>query len=140
MRNKDRITIYEYLANRVPADASFTINKFGRYRRARNSRELAGQLKNFVRTFGEKGLSELAKIHPDRKLLGIHCEACNDAKSKKDYKDEQMSMFLEQQKMFNASGGEKKEEKEVGESKDKTTKMLIMSGFILLGLAIVLKK
>ena len=68
---RGKITIYDYIAEKVPANAHFLINKFGKYRRARNSRELAYQLKDFVRTFGEKGLRELCKIHPDKKLIEL---------------------------------------------------------------------
>lgn len=138
MRKRDKITIYDYLAQRVPADASFTINKFGRYRRARNSRELAGQLKDFIRTFGEKGLNELAKIHPDKKLLGMNCEGCRLSANKRNYKDEQMQMFIQQQKMFNATGGGNKEVDK--KNVDEGSKTLMYSGFLLLALAIVLKK
>jgi len=73
-----KISFYEYLATNVPSDAHFVINRFGSYRRARNPQELEGQLKNFVKVYGENGLNALAEIHPDKKLLELNCEVCKD--------------------------------------------------------------
>ena len=55
---RDKITMYDYLASSVPADASFVINKYGRFEKPRNERELAKQLKSFVKMYGEKAPSE----------------------------------------------------------------------------------
>ena len=76
---RKKITIYDYIADKVPANAHFLINKYGKYRRARNSKELAYQLKDFVRTFGETGLRELCKIHPDKKLVELDCDVCKNS-------------------------------------------------------------
>jgi|TARA_R110001599_G_scaffold171331_4_gene361949 hypothetical protein len=134
-RKRVKTTIYDYLASRVPADAYFVLSKFGKYRRARDERELAYQLRDFVRTFGEKGLNELAQIHPDRKLLEIHCSSC---KKKSEMKRERMYNFIEQKDIMeynNASGN-----KNVPTEKDSNSKMLILGGFILMGIALIVKK
>jgi hypothetical protein len=82
-RPKVKYTMYDYIAERSPADSHILINKFGKYRRARNPEELAYQLKDFVRTFGDKGLIELSKIHPDRDLIELECRGCKEQKRKK---------------------------------------------------------
>ena len=99
---RNRITIYSYLASRVPSEAHFVINKYGKYRRARNERELEYQLKDFVKTFGDKGLKELANIHPDRNLLELHCNKCSNT----DKKNNDMTSLLEAKSkmMLNANG------------------------------------
>jgi len=130
---KDKITIYDYIASRVPSDAHFLINKYGKYRRARDQRELAYQLKDFVRTFGENGLNELAKIHPDKNLINSHCESCETNKkllAEEKYKMENTERFL---RFSNADGGGNKA------PKDNSNKMLITSGFILMGIALIMK-
>tara|TARA_R100000697_G_scaffold65782_1_gene78496 strand:+ start:4189 stop:4698 length:510 start_codon:yes stop_codon:yes gene_type:complete len=136
VKRRQKITLYDYLASRVPADAHFTINKYGRYRRARNEQELAYQLRDFVRTFGEKGLIELAQIHPDRKLLDIHLENCNCEKCFEKRKNKMMSEFANQQRMFNATGTKV----EQVDTKGQKEGLLILGGFVLMGLALILKK
>ena len=129
---KDKITIYDYIASRVPSDAHFLINKYGKYRRARDQRELAYQLKDFVRTFGENGLNELAKIHPDKNLINSHCESCETNKkllAEEKYKMENTERFL---RFSNADGGGNKA------PRDNSNKMLITSGFILMGIALIM--
>ena len=39
----------------------------------------------------------------------MNCEGCRLSANKRNYKDEQMQMFIQQQKMFNATGGGNKE-------------------------------
>lgn len=134
-RKREKTTMYDYLASRVPADAYFVLSKFGKYRRARDERELAYQLRDFVRTFGEKGINELAQIHPDRKLLELHCDSC---KKKSEMKRERMYNFIEQKDIMeykNASGT-----KNVPTEKDSNSKMLIAGGFVLMALALIVKK
>jgi hypothetical protein len=135
MSKRSKITLYDYLASRVPADAHFTINKYGKYRRARNERELSYQLRDFVRTFGEKGLIELAQIHPDKKLLDIHLDNCNCEKCFEKRSKEMMSNFAGQN-MFNANGNPPAPAKE----NDSSSKILILGGFVLMGLALIMKK
>lgn len=137
-RKRQKTTIYDYLASRVPADAYFVLSKFGKYRRARDERELSYQLRDFVRTFGEKGLNELAQIHPDRKLLEFHCESC---KKKSEMKRERMYNFIEQKDIMeynNASG--KGQFQKTPPDKDSNSKMLIAGGFVLMALALIVKK
>ena len=140
-RNKgNKITIYDYIAERVPSDAHFLINKYGKYRKARDSRELSYQLKDFIRTFGEKGLNELAKIHPDKHLLQLNCDSCE--KNKRLLEEEKKSYFNAQRMFgFNAKGGNE------NDKKDNTEKvvgrvnanMLVMTGFVLMGVALIVK-
>jgi len=136
-RKREKTTIYDYIASRVPADAHFVLNKYGKYRRARDERELSYQLRDFVRTFGEKGLSEIAKIHPDKDLLELHCNSC---KSKSDMKNEQMSNFIKHKEIMEYNNASGKVAPQVPTDKDSSSKMLILGGFILMGIALIVKK
>ena len=141
-----KITIYSYLASRVPSDAHYVINKYGKYRRARNARELEYQLKDFVKTFGDNGLKELANIHPDRHLLELHCAKCSNA----DKKNNDMSSLLEAQSkmMLNASGNNNAAPAASPPPADNTDKivgkvnnnMLIMGGFVIMAVALIVKR
>ena len=133
-QSRKRITIYEYLASRVPSDAHYTINKFGKYRRARNERELEYQLKN--------GLKELANIHPDKDLLQIHCNKCSEI----DRKNNDMSSLMEAQSkmMLNASGGNTPPATPPADNTDKivgkvNANMLVMGGFVIMAVALIIK-
>jgi hypothetical protein len=142
----NKITIYSYLASRVPSDAHYVINKYGKYRRARNERELEYQLKDFVKTFGDNGLKELANIHPDRHLLELHCAKCSNT----DKKNNDMASLLEAQSkmMLNASGNNNgapapaaappadNTDKIVGKINNN---MLITGGFVIMAVALLLK-
>ena len=136
MEKKEKITIYEYVASASPAEAHFLINKFGKYRKARDERELAYQLRDFVRTFGENGLRELAKIHPDRDLIEIDCKSCAEAKAKAK-ESEKHSNFVSSPHLakplpYNASGEEGSEKKMDG-------KLIILGAFVLMGVALLIK-
>jgi|TARA_R100000081_G_C4676863_1_gene95450 hypothetical protein len=63
------MTLYNYLANKVPNDAHTLLCKYGKYRKPSSTSELEENLKEFVRTYGDKGLYELASIHPDKELI-----------------------------------------------------------------------
>ena len=136
-RRRNKITIYDYIAQRKPADAHFVINKFGRYRRARNSKELAYQLKDFVRNFGEKGLRELSKIHPDKELVSLECVKC---KSHKPIIREVIKEIPPKEQRptppvyYNASG-EQQIQKDANEGR-----IFIYLGFVILAVAILNKK
>lgn len=142
---RNKITIYSYLANRAPSEAHYIINKYGKYRRARNERELEYQLKDFVKTFGDNGLKELANIHPDRHLLELHCAKCSNT----DKKNNDMSSLLEAQSkmMLNASGNNNGAPAAVAPA-DNTDKivskvnnnMLIMGGFVIMAVALIIRK
>ena len=132
--NKDKITLYEYLASSVPSDAHFVINKYGNYRRARDKRELEYQLKNFVKQFGENGLNALAEIHPDKQLLQMNCEGCKTKQAPKGTN-----------KFANASGTQTQVEtdakaKELRADQIKNSQILIFVGMILMAFAIMIKK
>ena len=131
------LTIYEYIARRVPADAHFTINKFGKYRRARNTRELEGQLKNFVRTFGDNGLKEIAKIHPDSSLVEIESRNCKEHKDNFNSpppppppppKPETKIIYR------NLLGDERDIQRQ------NTTQLIVFGGFLLMAVALIYKK
>ena len=139
---RNKITIYSYLANRVPSDAHYVINKYGKYRRARNERELEYQLKDFVKTFGDNGLKELANIHPDRHLLELHCAKCSNT----DKKNNDMSSLLEAQSkmMLNASGNNNPTTPPAVDNTDKivgkvNNNMLITGGFVIMAVALLIK-
>lgn len=132
----EKITIYEYLAHNVPADAHFTINKFGSYRKARSPQELEYQLKNFVKTYGENGLNALAEIHPDRKLLEINCDACK-SKSNFSHLNGNGSEHLQPMpsRFINMSGEEQLRKQQIT-----LAQALIFGGMALVGVAIIMKK
>ena len=135
-RRRNKLTIYEYIAERKPADAHFVINKFGRYRRARNSRELSYQLRDFVRTFGEKALRELSKIHPDKELVALECVKC---KTQKPIIKEVIKEVPIREKTptppvyYNASGEQIQKDANEG-------RIFIFLGFVILAVAILNKK
>tara|TARA_R110000772_G_scaffold239218_2_gene351253 strand:- start:133 stop:528 length:396 start_codon:yes stop_codon:yes gene_type:complete len=130
----EKITIYEYLANNVPADAHFTINKFGNYRKARSPQELEYQLKNFVKQYGENGLNALAEIHPDRKLLELNCESCN---SKSNFSNMNGKEHLQEMptRFINMSGNDQLRKEQIT-----LAQALIFGGMALVGVAIIMKK
>ena len=130
----EKITIYEYLANNVPADAHFTINKFGNYRKARSPQELEYQLKNFVKQYKENGLNALAEIHPDRKLLELNCESCN---SKSNFSNMNGKEHLQEMpsRFINMSGNDQLRKEQIT-----LAQALIFGGMALVGVAIIMKK
>ena len=128
-----KITIYEYLANNVPSDCHFLINKYDNYRKARDSRELEYQLKSFVNKFGENALNELANIHPDKALLEI---------SNRKYYSANGDNVSEKEKNVNIDVYKPKipsEEKVLITENLQISKMLIFGGMILVGLSIIIK-
>ena len=131
MEEPRTLTIYEYIAETKPADSHFLINKFGKYRRARDPKELAYQLRDFVRTFGDKGLKALAEIHPDRDLIEIECRGCKEHKKMKPepIKEPRTKEII----YHNASGNN-------NEGGDRDNKMLIFGGLLLVAVAILMGK
>ena len=135
---RDKITMYDYLASSVPADASFVINKYGRFEKPRDERELAKQLKSFVKMYGEKAINELAKIHPDRKLLEANCEKCEITN-----KEVMMQRPMPQPKPYyqefaNADGNSGADSEK--QTKKLTTNMLVIGGFMIMAFALIQKK
>lgn len=140
----EKITLYKYLANRVPAEAHMTINRYGNYRKARSAGELEFQLKDFVKKFGDRGLLALAEIHPDRPIIEAECTSCSQkdkeigtlvalTKEKPESKDSN-NEFL------NAVGDLKNEMKQERMVKSINTNMILIGGFVLMGVALMLKK
>jgi len=122
------------LASNVPADAHFTINKFGNYRKARSPQELEYQLKNFVKQYGENGLNALAEIHPDKKLLELNCDSCN---SKSNFSNYNGREHLEQMpsRFHNANGIDQATKQQINLSQ-----ALIFGGMALVGVAIIMRR
>jgi hypothetical protein len=121
-----KITIYEYFAHNCPADSYNVISKDGDYRRPQSTEELEGQLKDYVNTNGEKGLLALAKVHPDSELVKMVC----DCQTKKTETKEKFS---------NANGGNSNIPDAQTEQIN-LAKMMIFGGFILVGIALIMKK
>jgi hypothetical protein len=127
----EKITIYRYIASSKPLDAHLLINKYGKYRRARNEKELESQLKHFVRNNGSNGLRELSRIHPDRELI------------EEDIK-ELTKPIQENNQYANADGqGITTPTLNISSSEKEDinySKMLIWGSFVLIGIAIIMKK
>jgi hypothetical protein len=121
-----KITIYEYFAHNCPADSYNVISKDGDYRRPQSTEELEGQLKDYVNKNGEKGLLALAKVHPDSELVKMVC----DCQTKKTETKEKFS---------NANGGNSNIPDAQAEQIN-LAKMMIFGGFILVGIALIMKK
>lgn len=132
----EKITIYEYLAHNVPADAHFTINKFGNYRKARSPQELEYQLKNFVKQFGENGLNALAEIHPDRKLLELNCESCKGNSNFSNANGNGREHLAEMPSRFHNANGQDQIRKE----QISLSQALIFGGMALVGVAIIMRR
>ena len=62
-------TFYGYLAQNVPNDVHFAMNRFAHYPKAKSDKEQEEQMKHFVRNYGDNALKELAKVHPDLQLI-----------------------------------------------------------------------
>jgi hypothetical protein len=118
-----KITIYDYLASNVPQSAFDIISEGNKIPKPKNSHELSVQLKKYVTKNGETGLLRLAEIHPDRELI----ETISIHNIKEESKKDNFS---------NLSGSVSEKDKEYVNS----TKILMVGGFILIGLAIIMTK
>jgi len=118
-----KVTLYDYLATNVPSDAFELISEGTSMSKPKNSHELSVQIKRYVTKNGETGLLRLAEIHPDRELI----EAISIKPIKEESKKDNFS---------NLSGNLSNEDKEYVN----TTKLLMVGGFILVGLAIIMTK
>ena len=127
---KDKVTIYEYLAINVPDEAHDVINTLGSYKRAKNSLELVGQLKHFVRRNKEDGLKLLAEIHPDRELIEMTCSSCKVLQEKNN----------EYSNVIGNSTKSDKDNSQINRENISFSKMAVFSGFLLIALALVTKK
>jgi hypothetical protein len=124
---RKKITIYQYIASSVPNDAYALLNKYGKYNRAKDERELVAQLKEFVRENGSMGLMALAQIHPDKDLILQSME--EDGKKES----------------FSNANGSSEATKTTTLPKDNQeqitmSKLMIYGSFLLIGLALVIKK
>jgi len=119
------ITIYEYYAYTCPQESFDLLSKDGGYSRPQSPDELESQLKDYVNKNGEKGLKALAEIHPDKDLIKSICECSK----KKEEKKENFS---------NANGNSNIPDSQTEQVN--LAKMMIFGGFILVGIALIMKK
>ena len=119
------ITIYEYYSHTCPQEAYNVLSKEGGYSRPQSPIELENQLKDYVNKNGEKGLKELAEIHPDKDLIKMVCECSKDKVEKKD-------------NFSNANGNNNIPISQAEQIS--LAKMMIFGGFILVGIALIMKK
>lgn len=117
-----KVTIYDYLASSVPADAFEVISEGRNLPKPRDTRELSARIKKYVTKNGESALLRLAEIHPDRELI----EAISITKEEEPKKEN----------FSNLSGNLTTNDKEYVNS----SKLLMVGGFILIGLAIIMTK
>lgn len=117
-----KVTIYDYLATNVPSDAFEVISEGRNMTKPRDSQELSAQIRKYVTNNGETALLRLAEIHPDRELI----EAIS-IKKEEPQKNDNFS---------NLSGNVAPTDKDYVNS----TKLLMIGGFILIGLAIIMTK
>jgi hypothetical protein len=122
-----KITIYEYYANNCPSESFDLLSKEGNYQRPNTPQELEGQLKDYVNKNGELGLLKLAEIHPDKELVTMVCD-CKKSKS-----------VVEKKENFSNANGNSN----ISDSQSEQinlAKMMIFGGFILVGIALIMKK
>ena len=119
-----KITIYEYIANKVPNDAYTLLSKYGNYTKPKNEEELVSQLKQFVRENNSMGLMALANIHPDKELIIQANEEDNKEKEK----------YSNANGTTTTSAIPKNTEETINLSR-----MMIYGSFLLIGLALVMK-
>jgi hypothetical protein len=91
MRNQNKITLCDYLANKVPNECIEVLLDSGyQFEKPRSREELADLLKQFVEKDREKALTKLANIHPDKEL----CQSIDRPVMESDYKgNETMRMM-----------------------------------------------
>ena len=119
------ITIYEYYAYSCPQESFDLLSKEGGYSRPQTPDELESQLKDYVNKNGEKGLKALAEIHPDKDLIKSVCECSKNKVEKKE-------------NFSNASGNTNIQDSQAEQIN--LAKMMIFGGFILVGIALIMKK
>lgn len=83
MRNQNKITLCDYLANKVPNECVEVLMDSGyQFEKPRSKSELADLLKQYVSRDKEKALKKLAEIHPDKEL----CQSIDRPVMDSDYK------------------------------------------------------
>jgi len=87
---KNKLTICDYIAQKVPNEAVEVLMESGyQFEKPSSKEELAQLLKNYVAMDKEAALKKLAEIHPDRELIQELDREVNNA----DYLNQQNSMF-----------------------------------------------
>ena len=91
MRNQNKITLCDYLANKVPNECVEVMLDSGyQFDKPRSKEDLADLLKQYVQKDREKALKKLAEIHPDKEL----CQSIDRPIMDSDYKgNETMRMM-----------------------------------------------
>ena len=93
MRNRDNLTICDYVAIKCPNEAFDLIRKSGHsYDTPKNKVELAILLKKWVALDKESALKQIAQIHPDRELI----ESLDREVKESDFKGEQTNQMYGQ--------------------------------------------
>ena len=131
-----KITIYDYIASSVPADAYALIKSNG-YPRPSNHQDLVAELKDYVKRNGESALIEIGKIHPDKELIG-QCIEEEEGESSSESNDKSNSSSSDSKSFMNATG----DATNISQTTQETinlSKVMIFGSFILIGLALVLK-
>ena len=119
MRNQNKITLCDYLANKVPNDCVQVLENSGHtFDKPRSKAELAELLKQYVAKDREKALKNLAEIHPDKELCQsidrpvMNADFSGDSTTRmmgQDYANPFWSQYndynLRQGKMLNFNGG-----------------------------------
>ena len=131
-----KITIYDYIASSVPADAVALVSSNG-YPKPRNHQDLVAELKDYVKQNGESALMEIGKIHPDKELIG-QCIEEEEGDNSSESNDKSNSSSSESKSFLNATG----DVTNISQATQETinlSKVMIFGSFILIGLALVLK-
>lgn len=93
MRNQNKITLCDYLANKVPNECVEVMLDSGyQFDKPRSKEELADLLKQFVQKDRENALKKLAEIHPDKEL----CQSIDRPVMDSDYKGSQTMRMMGQ--------------------------------------------
>ena len=123
------ISIYEYYAFTCPQESYDLISKDGGYSRPQTPEELERQLKDYVNRNGERGLKLLAEIHPDKELIKSICECSKNKEEKK-----------ENFSNANGNGNGNSNIPNIQAEQVSLAKMMIFGGFVLVGIALIMKK
>ena len=132
-----KITIYDYIASSVPADAVALIKSNG-YPKPLNHNDLVAELKDYVKQNGESALMEIGKIHPDRELI-TQCNEEENGGGENSYESKNNSNSSSESKSFMNATGDATNISQATQETINLSKVMIFGSFILIGLALVLK-
>lgn len=94
MRNQKKITLCDYLANKVPNECVEVLMNSGyQFEKPRSKEELADLLKQYVSRDKEKALKNLAEIHPDKEL----CQSIDRPVMDSDFKGNETMRMMGQE-------------------------------------------